>query len=92
MICIKNKTYVYGYTHAGVFHADDVFATALLKLIDPNFRIVRGYEPPTHPEALIYDIGEGEFTTIRPTARFGPVAFAMRPLGFYGGNYTPSLA
>ena len=31
----------YGITHAGVFHADDVFATAFLKKINPDFRWYR---------------------------------------------------
>ena len=31
-----------GFTHAGKFHADDVFATALLQIIRPDIRITRG--------------------------------------------------
>ena len=32
-----------GFTHAGKFHADDVFATALLQIIRPDIRITRGF-------------------------------------------------
>lgn len=91
MICIKNKTYVYGYTHAGVFHADDVFATALLKLIDPNFRIVRGYEPPTHPEALIYDIGEGEFDHHQANCEVRPSGVRYASFGLLWRELYPQL-
>ena len=29
------------YTHAGKFHADDVFSAALLRILRPNIRFVR---------------------------------------------------
>ena len=32
-----------GFTHGGVFHADDVFATALLKILNPNIHISRDF-------------------------------------------------
>ena len=35
-----------GFTHAGRFHADDVFAAALLRLCNPNIRIQRGFSVP----------------------------------------------
>ena len=35
-----------GFTHAGKFHADDVFATALLQIIRPDIRITRGFVVP----------------------------------------------
>ena len=54
---IPNK----GFTHAGVFHADDVFATALLKIINPNFTWVRGNVAPENFDGIVYDIGGGEF-------------------------------
>ncbi|MGM9973848.1 MAG: MYG1 family protein [Clostridiaceae bacterium] len=50
-----------GYTHGGIFHADDVFSTALLKHINPDISIVRGFEPPDDTEVIVYDIGLGEF-------------------------------
>lgn len=50
-----------GFTHGGVFHADDVFATALLKIWNPAIRISRGFAVPEHFEGVVYDIGGGEF-------------------------------
>ena len=35
-----------GFTHAGKFHADDVFATALLQILRPDIRITRGFVVP----------------------------------------------
>ena len=35
-----------GFTHAGKFHADDVFATALLQIIRPDIKITRGFVVP----------------------------------------------
>ena len=40
-----------GFTHAGKFHADDVFATALLQILRPDIRITRGF---VVPEAVSY--------------------------------------
>ena len=31
-----------GFTHAGKFHADDVFATALLMIVRPDIKQTRG--------------------------------------------------
>ena len=35
-----------GFTHAGKFHADDVFATALLQIVRPDIKITRGFVVP----------------------------------------------
>ena len=35
-----------GFTHAGKFHADDVFATALLQILRPDIKITRGFVVP----------------------------------------------
>lgn len=50
-----------GFTHGGVFHADDVFATALLRIINPEIEIVRGFQVPEDFVGIVYDIGMGEF-------------------------------
>lgn len=50
------------YTHGGIFHADDVFATALLKSICPagtELKIHRVFKVPEG--AFAYDIGGGQF-------------------------------
>lgn len=55
-----------GITHPGVFHADDVFAAAFLRCINPICEIKRQrITPPeivTYPEdVIIFDVGGGEF-------------------------------
>ena len=50
-----------GFTHAGKFHADDVFATALLQLVRPDIQITRGFDVPEDFEGIVYDIGFGMF-------------------------------
>lgn len=50
-----------GFTHGGKFHADDVFSSALLKLLNPNIDIIRGYNVPQEFDGIVFDIGDGEF-------------------------------
>ena len=50
-----------GFTHAGKFHADDVFATALLQIIRSDIRITRGFVVPDDFDGIVYDIGFGMF-------------------------------
>jgi uncharacterized UPF0160 family protein len=51
----------HGFTHGGCFHADDVFATALLSLVNPDFTWRRGNEVPADFDGIVYDIGGGEY-------------------------------
>ena len=51
-----------GYTHGSVFHADDVFSAAMLKLINPAIatsRIFKVTEEMNADDCLVFDIGEG---------------------------------
>jgi len=49
-------------THAGTFHADDVFSAALLKLINPDINIIRKNDICNiNSDCLIFDIGGGKF-------------------------------
>lgn len=50
-----------GFTHAGRFHADDVFSAALLKILRPDIRIYRGFAVPKNFGGIVFDIGDGEF-------------------------------
>lgn len=50
-----------GFTHAGSFHSDDVFATAFLRILNPDFTVERGFEAPEDFDGIVYDIGRGEF-------------------------------
>ena len=50
-----------GFTHAGKFHADDVFATALLQILRPDIEITRGFTVPDDFDGIVYDVGFGMF-------------------------------
>ncbi len=51
------------YTHDGIFHADDVFATALLSMMADDIAVTRGPDtnlPEDKSNWIIYDVGGGE--------------------------------
>lgn len=50
-----------GFTHGGGFHADDVFSSALLRMLNPNIVILRGNAVPEEFDGIVYDIGGGKF-------------------------------
>ena len=54
---IPNK----GFTHGAKFHADDVFSTALLQILNPKIQVERGLEVPQDFDGIVYDIGRGRF-------------------------------
>lgn len=56
------------FTHGGVFHADDVFSSALLSIINPDIKIIRGFKVPDDFTGLVFDIGGGEFDHHQPDA------------------------
>lgn len=50
-----------GFTHGGGFHADDVFSSALLKMLNSEMDILRGNAVPEGFEGIVYDIGYGKY-------------------------------
>lgn len=60
-VTIDARTYAEGLTHPGTFHVDDVFATALLRTIDPDFPVRRDAPDTATEGTLVYDQGGGEF-------------------------------
>ncbi len=51
------------YTHDGLFHADDVFAAAMLSLMAEEINVVRGSDteiPEDRQNWIVFDIGGGE--------------------------------
>ena len=51
-----------GFTHCGVvFHADDVFSAAFLKILNPEIEISRGFKIPENFDRIVFDMGGGEF-------------------------------
>lgn len=64
-----NDKILYGYTHSGKFHADDVFSSALLKYLYPDIKIRRCKKAPEPSEnSIIFDIGMGKFDHHQPDA------------------------
>ena len=49
------------FTHGGKFHADDVFSTALLKILRPDIKVTRGFVVPDNFDGIVYDVGGGMF-------------------------------
>lgn len=50
------------YTHAGIFHADDVASTALLRIVNPKIIIKRIYDCKNiSNDYLLFDIGCGDY-------------------------------
>ncbi|MGB4660930.1 MAG: MYG1 family protein [Mobilitalea sp.] len=49
------------FTHGGTFHSDDVFSAALLKIINPDIEIIRGFKVPDNFTGLVFDIGGGTY-------------------------------
>lgn len=48
-------------THAGRFHTDDVFSAALLKILNPQMKIVRRNAVPEGYQGLVFDLGDGVY-------------------------------
>ena len=88
-----------GFTHAGKFHADDVFATALLQILRPDIQVTRGFVVPDHFDGIVYDIGDGMFDHHReprqtrangvPYAAFGLLWRVLGPRPGGGGPAPP---
>ena len=56
-----------GFTHGGKFHADDVFATALLQIVRPDFQVTRGFVVPEDFDGIvIVDEAYSDFSDERP--------------------------
>ena len=59
---VSNKTpYATALTHAGIFHADDVFAAAILKMVFLDIRFIRSNQVPPDFNGIVFDVGGGEF-------------------------------
>lgn len=80
-----------GFTHAGVFHADDVFATALLKIKYPDIVIERGTEVPENYDGIVYDIGRGKYDHHQAEHRVRENGVPYAAFGLLWEEYGPEL-
>lgn len=82
-----------GITHAGVFHADDVFGTALLKIIYPDITISRVFKAPETPAQteIIYDIGFGRFDHHQKDAEIRENGIKYAAFGLLWRHFGPKL-
>ena len=84
-------------THAGTFHADDVLATAFLtKIIDnPVLYRINNYSNDIKTDAIVYDIGGGEFDHHQINAKVREENFKYSSIGLlfekFGEKYIRTL-
>lgn len=75
-------TFTKAITHTGVFHADDVFCSALLKILNPDIDIQRVRSVPDDIDpatTIVFDIGGGEFDHHNTELKLRPDGDADRP-------------
>lgn len=91
-ITIDGTTYTRAMTHAGTFHADDVFASALIKLCDPEMPIERTANPTTAtPDTLVFDTGGGKFDHHNMAQRVRENGIAYSSFGLLWQKLGPTL-
>lgn len=61
-----------GYTHNSTFHADDVLSACLIKLVNPDFNVIRISEIPEDNEYLCFDIGLQKYDHHQKDSRIRP--------------------
>lgn len=77
----KCKEIAFGSTHPGQFHSDDVFATALLLKLNPEFKYERTREIPTDPSVFVYDKGMGKYDHHQADNEIRPNGIAFASFG-----------
>ena len=80
-----------GFTHAGKFHADDVFATALLQILRPDIKITRGFVVPDDFDGIVYDVGFGMFDHHQEPREYRPNGVPYAALGLLWRVLGPGL-
>lgn len=81
------------YTHAGVFHGDDVFSTALIELLNPEIEIIRTAKPaePESDEVLYFDLGFGRFDHHQKDGRVRANGVKYAALGLLWEEFGPQF-
>lgn len=80
-----------GYTHGGKFHADDVFSTALLQILNPDYTYERGLTPPSDADIIVYDIGLGVFDHHQADRRVRENSIPYAAFGLLWETFGPKL-
>ncbi|BCN31180.1 MYG1 family protein [Anaeromicropila herbilytica] len=86
-----NNSTMKAITHAGKFHADDVFSTALLKIIYPELSLTRTFEVDSNFDGIVYDIGGGEFDHHQEGARVRENGIPYASFGLLWEKYGKGL-
>ena len=81
-------------THGGVFHADEVFATAVLKQLFENLTVHRVFRPEDDAD-IVYDIGGGAYDHHQQGSEIRPDGIPYAAFGLiwrsFGRAYIESL-
>lgn len=83
--------YKKGFTHGGVFHADDVFSAAFLKMLNPDIVIERGFTVPEEYDGIVFDIGFGEFDHHQAEKELRPNGLPYASFGKLWRTFAPEL-
>lgn len=75
------------FTHGGIFHADDVFSTALLRILNPDIVIERGNVVPDNYDGLVFDIGRGRFDHHQADKRYRENGIAYAAFGLLWNEF-----
>ena len=78
-------------THAGKFHADDVFSAALLRILKPGVEVRRVYQVPEDFRGLAFDIGWGPFDHHQAGAPVRPNGVPYAAFGLLWREYGASI-
>lgn len=81
-------------THGGIFHADEVFATAVLKQMFEDMEVHRVFRPEDNAD-IVYDIGCGAYDHHQPDHEIRPDGIPYAAFGLiwrsFGRAYIESL-
>ncbi len=78
-------------THGGKFHADDVFSSALLRILNPDIRFMRVFEVSENYDGLVFDIGWGKFDHHQRDAKVRPNGTAYAAFGLLWQEFGAEL-
>lgn len=79
------------FTHNGTFHADDVLAASLLRLLKPELKIVRGNVVPNNFPGIVFDIGCGRYDHHQADAKVRPSGIKYAAFGLLWNDFGESF-